>query len=461
MSVAPSLGIPELAGLGTYADAARIGFSVDENVTRLLRYQWSERRLLGIMAAHLPALPIWEVKGALGLHLWQAAEHVETLRQRVGEMRHPVPTLDIAPDPALDAYFEELLRSRGPVELVTGIYRVTIPAIVAAYRHHLATTNVLIDHPTRRVLRIALLELEEAADWGERALAALLARDPTAPAAAEGWAGHLGGYLAAARGIAGDGPAGAPEPLPAPRGREPFVPDLEPRRDGRFRGTYNFVFPPQDLYSDRSLPADERNLALLAKRTLEMDVPELMATVMVERPDLPWEFHRDYARQLWDEVRHAMMGTVAFEARGVDWTTIPLNVGFSLRLNRHATALERQTMLFGIEQSLMPADTGKRYEYETAVAAGDPLSAHFQDYDWADEVLHAQIGRRWLKREGIAVEEAIHRAAEIHERTWTALDEYRDRDPQVDWWDAFVRSVLGHGSAFGRVGTAAPRVLSE
>ena len=50
-------------------------------------------------------------------------------------------------------------------------------------------------------------------------------------------------------------------------------------------------------------------------------------------------------------------------------------------------------MLFAIEQSLMPAETGKRYEYETAVAAGDELSAHFHDYDWYDKVLHAQIGR--------------------------------------------------------------------
>ncbi len=461
MSVAPSLGIPELAGLGTYQEAARVGFSVDENVTRLLRYQWAERRLMAIMAAHLPATPIWEVKGALGLHLWQAAEHVEALRQRVGEMRHPVPSLDTPPDPDLDRFFEELIRSRDVVELVAGIYRVTLPALIAAYRHHLATTNVLVDHPTRRPLRFALLELEEAARWGDQALAALLARDPSAAAAADCWADHLGAYLAAAQGIAGDAEVVPPTSLPPARSVEPFQADLEPRRDGRFRGTYNFVFPPQDLYPEKGLPADERNLALLAKRTLEMDVPELMASVMVERTDLPWEFHREYARQLWDEVRHAMMGSVAFEAKGVDWTEIPLNVGFSLRLNLHATALERQTMLFGIEQSLMPAETGKRYEYEIALDAGDPLSAHFQDYDWADEVLHAQIGRRWLKREGIGTDEAIRRAAGIHERTWSALDAYRDRASQVDWWDAFVRRVLGHGSAYRPVGTAAPRVLSE
>jgi hypothetical protein len=179
-----------------------------------------------------------------------------------------------------------------------------------------------------------------------------------------------------------------------------------------------------------------------------MDVPEMMASFITERTDQPWEFYRDYSRQLWDEARHAMMGTIALEARGVDWKAdVPLNVSFALRLNLHATPLERQIMLYAIEQSLMPGETGKRFEYETAVAAGDDLSAHFHDYDWADEVLHAQIGRRMLKREGISSDEAHRRAKDIHEKTWAALDQYRSRDEQHDWWPAFVRKVLGKESA--------------
>ena len=194
--------------------------------------------------------------------------------------------------------------------------------------------------------------------------------------------------------------------------------------------------------------ADERNLALLCKRTLEMDVPEMMASFITERPNEPWEFYRDYSRQLWDEARHAMMGTVALEARGIDWKReIPLNIGFGLRLNKHAEPIERQMMLHAIEQSLMPGETGKRYEYETAKAAGDELSAHFHDYDWADEVLHAQIGRRALRRDGITSDEARERTAEVHERTWAALDRYRPRAEQRNWWPEFVKRVLGHESA--------------
>ena len=62
---------PPLAGVATYAEAARVGWSVAENVRRLLRLHWTERQLMRIMVAHLTAEPVWEVKCALALHQWQ------------------------------------------------------------------------------------------------------------------------------------------------------------------------------------------------------------------------------------------------------------------------------------------------------------------------------------------------------------------------------------------------------
>ena len=192
-----------------------------------------------------------------------------------------------------------------------------------------------------------------------------------------------------------------------------------------------------------------------------MDVPEMMASFLVERRGQPWEFYRDYSRQLWDEARHAMMGTVAFESRGVNWSEIPLNVGFALRLNLHASPADRQVILFAIEQSLMPSDTGKRLERQIAEEAGDALSAHFHDYDWADEVLHAQIGRRQLRREGVTPREAMTRAHEIHDATWRALESYKHLDEQRDWWPEFVRRVLGKESAVRREELGELRILAE
>ncbi|MGE0441317.1 MAG: hypothetical protein AB7L66_10200 [Gemmatimonadales bacterium] len=456
MTQAPSIGVPELAGLGSYAAAARPGFSVDDTVARLLRYQWLERTLVRVVAAHFAATPEWEVKCGLALLAWQCAEHVETFRQRIGEMRHPVPALDTPPDAEIERFGDELLHSHDTVELLAGIYDVVVPGLVATYRDHLDRGNLLVDHPTRRPLRFALLELEEALAWGGAAGAALSAGRPN-PERRTARAEELGRFLTAAGGIAGEGPRTTRPPA---RSGIPYAPDFTPRRDGRFAGLHRFDFPPHLIYNHPAVPVAERNLALLAKRTLEMDVPEMMASVMFERTDLPWEFQRDYARQLWDETRHAMMGTVAFEARGIDWTTLPLNVGFSLRLNRHATALERQALLFAIEQSLMPGETGKRFEHRTAVEAGDELSAHFHDYDWADEVLHAQIGRRWLKRDGLSPEAASSLGAQVHERTWKELDRYRD-EPEPEWWDGFVQQALGRPTALPPEARPELRIMAE
>jgi hypothetical protein len=446
MSSSRSLGIPELAGECSYAEAARIGPGVEANVNRLLRFHWLEKRLMELSVASIPGIPEWEVKCALSLHQYQDAEHVAALARRVREMRNPAPRMDVPPDVRLERFAEELFHAHDTVELLTGLYRVARAELVNAYGEHRAQTNPLVDHPTRRLLRFALLEEEEAVQWGEAALRALIDAVPGAEARAAAWEEHLRAYLAAAGGVFGEMAPLPAESLPAPRATGPRRPSTTPVRDARFTGTHNFNFPPHAIYNHPEVPADERNLALLCKRTLEMDVPEMMASFMAEQPDQPIEFHLDYSRQLWDEARHAMMGSVWFEARGIDWTAIPLNVGFALRLNLHASPLERQAVLFSIEQGLMPGETGKRFEFETARAAGDELSAHFHDYDWADEVLHAQIGRRRLRQHGLSAADAIALAERAQQRTWDALEEYRREADQEEWWEQFVRRVLQRGS---------------
>ena len=408
MSSAPRIGIPALAGLCTFDAAARIGYSVADSVERLLRYHWLEKRLAEICAARIPTTPEWEVKGAFSLHQWLDIEHAELLRRRIREMRHPMPRIDVPPDEAVEQELAPVVAAATTTELLERLLAVRA-ALLDAYREHYAHSNPVVDHPTRRILRIIITEEEESLAWTTQALAGLR--------------------------VSGAGqsvpPAGAP---------------FEPRRDARFEGSFNFDFPPHNIKPLAYVSAEERNLALLCKRLLEMDVPEMMASMVSERSDQPWEFQLDYRRQLWDEARHSMMGEIAFESRGIDWTRIPLNIGFALRLNLYATAQERQLLLYSIEQSLMPAETGKRYEYEVAMAAGDRLSAHFQDFDWADEVLHAQIGRRWLKAEGVHGDDVLERGRAVHEKTWRVLETYRAQHEQRAWWGDFVQAVLGHPS---------------
>src|SRR6476620_3842879 len=97
MTTHPYDAIPELAGLASYAQATQIGWSVDDNMQRLLRLHWIERRLMRLMVARITSEPVWEVKCALALHQWQSALRIDALRDRLAEMRSPVPRLDAAP----------------------------------------------------------------------------------------------------------------------------------------------------------------------------------------------------------------------------------------------------------------------------------------------------------------------------------------------------------------------------
>ena len=123
---------------------------------------------------------------------------------RVAELRKPPHHLDVAPDEKLEAALNEAFYSRGTVELLTAVFRVIRPALLAAYESHQAKTNPLFDYPTSRLLRIAIDEERDAMKWGEAAIAAIIAVDAGAAEVSQKWAEHLGAYLLAAGGVSGN-----------------------------------------------------------------------------------------------------------------------------------------------------------------------------------------------------------------------------------------------------------------
>ena len=326
------LGIPPLAGLCTYAEASRPGLPVDENVAMLRRYNYVERRLVEISAAHLARTPEWEVKCALSLHLWLDAEHGSALRRRVGEMREPPPSLDDIPDEALHVLLEEALRAETTIELLAGVYRVIRPALAEAISAHLEATNPLIDHPTCRILEFALREELDMITWGDAAVSALV-QDGSAASAADEWESHLRGLLGVAGGVVGDQPASNGSPAPTRWDGTPYEMDAVPQRDARFADSFNSTAMVNDYYTDKALQSDERVYALLYKRLKEMDVPEWMAPIIYKTRGKPWAYYTDLGRQLWDEARHAMMGEVGLRKLGVPFHRYPLDVASSFTLN--------------------------------------------------------------------------------------------------------------------------------
>ena len=78
------------------------------------------------------------------------------------------------------------------------------------------------------------------------------------------------------------------------------------------------------------------------KRLREIDVPEMMASIITETAGKPWDYYVDMTRQLWDEARHAMMGEIGFVRAGIDRQKfVRVNFTWSLALNTQLKPIER------------------------------------------------------------------------------------------------------------------------
>lgn len=441
MTGRPTPSVPPLAGVCSFDEARRAALSVEECVAWMKRHHYVLHRLHEIFTARITAEPLYELKTAFSYHAYLCAEHVSAYRKRVGELREPPLGLEAVPNSALKLCCDEVLAAPTTAALLLGLYEILIPALVDSLGAYVATTNPLADAPSVRVTRFCRIEMEEVADFGEQAVAAVVTEQDRADLAS--WLKLLRDALAAAGGVSGrDAEPGSASELVPQFSAKPYVYDPVPKRDARFHDSYNAGVNPEAFLYDERFSARDKVLMMYYKRLRELDVPEMMASVLYETPGKPWKFYADMSRQLWDEARHSMLGEVGFVDLGLDWSMIPVNFTWSLNLNTQLTPKERHAVLFFIEQGLMPR-TGKRYEWEVGRESGNPLAALIQDFDWADEVLHSQIGREWY----VADYGDLKSALDYGDRCWSKVMShwrvYREKGltDHRNWWPDLYRAA--------------------
>jgi hypothetical protein len=435
--------LPPLAGLCLMPEAMKPGLSVEECVRRLKRYHYAFKRLHQIFTARITAEPIYELKMAFSLHAHLCAEHVTALRKRVGEMREPPLGLEAVPDANLEIFFDEILAAPTTEELLLGLYESALPALKSALREHLRSTNPLADAPSVRVCRFALVEVEDMVEFGARCIAEVV--DTAARERAGTWLTLLADAQAAAGALDGAVKPGG-QSISRQHSAQPYKYDPVPKRDERFPDPFNMGVNAEVFLYDEKFPPEPKTLMMFYKRLREVDVPEMMASIITETPDKPWEYYRDMTRQLWDEARHAMMGEVGFANLEIDWPKkVMINHTWSLALNTQLKPIERHAVLYFIEQGLMPKN-GKRFEWEIGQASHNPLSALFQDYDWADEVLHARIGRDWYLKDFGNAQEAVKYGDECWSRVLMNWENWRTQGltQHRNWWPEVYRDACKH-----------------
>ncbi|MEZ4731350.1 MAG: hypothetical protein R3E79_29880 [Caldilineaceae bacterium] len=255
----------------------------ETNKRLLNRYRFIEYESLRILAGWLPATANMDLKLAMGRLLWEDAQHVQHLYQRLREVQ--TPAFRPPDDDALEHLMAEAINASNACDLLAGLFRVIKPALVEAYRWHIGQTFANPDAPTLYAFKHILLDEEEQVHWAQAALV-------DHPVGA--WEQYLADLLAAAGGVTGQAPrVHRPSSIVH---RKEFTPPRQAARDPRFSPVNRKagqVLTDPDILTRRRLEFENYSQEMLAAETV--------ALVIYLSPQMPWEFTYDSARHCYDE----------------------------------------------------------------------------------------------------------------------------------------------------------------
>jgi uncharacterized ferritin-like protein (DUF455 family) len=126
----------------------------------------------------------------------------------------------------------------------------------------------------------------------------------------------------------------------------------------------------------------------------EMHAAELSGRNSYEFPRMPWEFHLDMARVVWDEIRHSEETKKHLEDLGGRlgmYPVVPGNFAYRIQLDllHRLQDLHRRGELNGLNGLLKARNTFHDI--------GDETGARMFDFIQADETRHVAMGNRWVK----------------------------------------------------------------
>jgi len=304
-----------------------------DTAQELTRFHYLARAVALACGGWIAGTPRLEDKALLARIAWEQSLAADAFRDRVFELRYPVRVLDEWTDSSFDTLVDR------PGEL---------PAALAELRRRyeklLAATDELDDGPTERIVRQALADLAAA-------------RPPEVP-------------------------AGSPYALPA---RAP-VDDRYAHHEYYWPDTIVAGYP----YGEGTAL---RVRAAVSHLNEVWAVDTAGAILHGLAPELGWDWIRDAGRWTYDEARHMLMGKRRLETWGLPPERTPLG-GYIYEACAAQDPLYRLGMLGYFETK----NIGRKMERARAFHdLGDTLSETDMEFDWADETLHAEYGRRWLK----------------------------------------------------------------
>ena len=103
------------------------------------------------LSAWVPTTPEMEVKLLFGEHIWDAAQHADSLGKRTFELRMPLQK-SIRPADGYADLLAEVAAIGPTTQRLAAMYDVLLPGMAGRQRRYLAQTDRLVDAPTVRIL---------------------------------------------------------------------------------------------------------------------------------------------------------------------------------------------------------------------------------------------------------------------------------------------------------------------
>jgi hypothetical protein len=369
------------------------GWLVKPNARRFSNYHHATRQLVHLMGGWCARAPEMSIKILIGTHIWDNAQHLEGIRQRLKELRYPS-ELPACPSIEYGQFLDELDEAQNSLELLVGIYRVLKPRLISAYQWHLVQCDPLIDEPSIRLLKRMVSDEGENILQGNAAIEMLM-KDAKAAEAALKWQSKLE-RMATDLGDLGE------IPLILGKKRAWPQPKLLPinKRDAHVQVFEDipFTYTPEAGKGTgwRSLDPEEYARSVHGQVDAEMVAAEVMGRNIYEYPtQMPLAFYIAMARQVWDEVRHAHVAIKFLENAGKKYGDYPVtHLGYSHHCQHELVG--RLIMFNRISEGGAMVGAGQQSK-EILAAQGDAKVAEYFDYIFADEVAHVYNGDHWAK----------------------------------------------------------------
>ncbi len=352
----------------------------------LVQLAYIERSLAHILAGWAVKMPTFDAKLAFGLQMHRAMERATTLRSRVNGLCYAT-----AREATLASGWRSILshidRAQTPARLLAAIYRFLYPRLIELYETHLRQTDPDGDRASVELIGSFLPALEKEKREGLALLPANGRADNRLwfREIEELWNARMTGE-----------PLTLADALWSPVDRVPAA--VRPE-GSRFCASGSLGLLPVDPLHD------PRDIGMFLHKELDEEYTtlELIARNSYEHPDMPWAFHRDMARQVSDEARHAIMIARLMTARGFRHGDFALSTSSYDGLYEFAPCEigSRQELLWRmlIRQTFMEglAIDNLAYEIVRRRSADQTDIACVFEYILRDEVFHAQSGLRWSR----------------------------------------------------------------